>query len=72
MPDDGRSREELAALLGYERTVCGDCAADRDSPCANCGGIGHVWVSSHSSLSDVGLDRLAALLRAQPRKDGEP
>lgn len=72
MPDDGRSREELAVLLGYERRACERCSTQRDSACANCEGTGHVWVSNHSSLSDSGLDRLAALLPATGRKDGEP
>lgn len=72
MADDGCARKERAALLGYVRRVCGDCAADRDLSCANCEGMGHVWVSSHSSLSDSGLDRLAALVPERRRKDGEP
>ena len=72
MPHDDRSRDALAALLGYERRDCGRCSMERDSACANCEGTGRVWVSSHSSLSDSGLDRLAALLPPGGRKDGEP
>lgn len=71
MPDEDRSREEIAAHLGYERRGCVDCSAERDAACANCEGKGHVWVSSHSSLSDAGLDRLMALLPTRRRKDGE-
>jgi len=73
MPDDGRSREELAVLLGYEKRACGGCDPASASPsCPNCEGSGHVWVNVQSSLSDAGLDRLRALLQERSRKDGEP
>lgn len=73
MSDDGRTREEVAALLRYEKRACGDCdSAGRSPSCPNCEGSGHVWVNVQSSLSDAGLDRLRTLVQAPSRKGGEP
>lgn len=72
MSDDGRTREEVAALPGYEKRSCVDCDSSGRSPsCPNCEGSGHVWVNVHSSLSEAGLDRLRALVLAPSRKGGE-
>jgi hypothetical protein len=57
---------DFAGGSGFAPASCPTCATatgrERRGTCANCGGSGRLWISSHGSLSDEGLRRLRDLL----------